>query len=197
MIKEILKQPPHGHVDMSLELKAVVLVLLVAVLTGVYSVEYITKREDEEGSSTSGSGDDDDSSQPILSPDAIANITGTAAGILVLSSAVCYLLMCFNKQERMQRVRAAQERNRQITRQIETVKQKKRAQQRQTQAAAAAPRNEDDESTETSNEEERRSAGSLLFSQVHRSHHEDQGEASRDHDHTRTLAAGGSKHQQT
>lgn len=120
-------------------------------------------RADEEGSG-SGSGSRD---EPPLSPEAIANITATAAAVAVIGSAMCYLIMCYNKDERMQRVRMAQERNRQIARQIEAAKQRKRAQQ----LAAGSH-------LETSTNEEKKAAGNLLFSQSHHSHLE--GGGSRD-----------------
>ena len=50
--------------------------------------------------------------QPILSAEAIANITATVVGVCLISSMLCYLLLVFNKQERMQRVKSALERNR-------------------------------------------------------------------------------------
>lgn len=124
---------------------------------------WVVCRADEEGSG-SGRGSSD---EPPLSTEAIANITATAAALAVIGSALCYLMMCYNKDERLQRVRMAQERNRQITKQIEAAKQRKRAQQ-----LATGNR------LETSAEEERRAAGSLLFSQAHHSH-EDRGSRDR------------------
>ena len=119
--------------------------------------------EREGSGSESGSGDSSDSSEPVLSAGAIANIAASAAAVAVLGGAMCYLLMCFNKQERMERVRAAQERNRQISRRLEAAKQGKKEKQ-QTPSA-----------TERQAEvgEEGGAAGSLLFSAVHRSHLED------------------------
>ena len=133
----------------------------VAALAAVCRADYLAAREEEEQSSGSGGDDDSPSEEQPLSPEAIANIAASATALLVLGGAVCYLLMCFDKQERMQRVRMAQERNRQITRQLEEARRKKREQQ---PSGARA---------EASTEEERRSAGSLLFSQVH--HSQDEG----------------------
>lgn len=122
----------------------------------------LCSRADEDGSGSGGGS----SHEPPLSPEAIANIAATAAALAVIGSALCYLMMCYNRDERLQRVRMAQERNRQISKQIEAAKQRKRAQQLATGSRL-----------ETSAEEERRAAGSLLFSQVHQSHRE---EGSRD-----------------
>lgn len=138
-----------------------------AVLCAVWRAGVLRVGAAEEGSG-SGSGAEGSSREPPLSPEAIANIVATAAALLVIGSAMCYLLMCFNRDERMQRVRMAQERNRQISKQIEAAKQKKRAQQHQQLAGSGQ--------LETSREEER-SAGNLLFSQAHQSHHLDDQEA--------------------
>ena len=125
------------------------------VLCAARSVAALRLRAEDEGS---GSGNGTDSGEPALSAEAIANISATALGLFVMGCALCYLIMCFNREERMQRVRMAQERNRQITRQIEAAKQKRRAQQQEAGQL------------ETSSQEEGRAAGSLLFSQVHHSH---------------------------
>ena len=55
---------------------------------------------------------------PVLTPDAIANITTTVLAIILLTSIVCYLLMCYEKKERMDRVRLALEKNRAIEKQM-------------------------------------------------------------------------------
>lgn len=55
---------------------------------------------------------------PILSGEAIANITMTVLAIILLSSLVCYLVMCYEKKERMDRVRLALEKNRAIEKQM-------------------------------------------------------------------------------
>ena len=140
---------------------------LLAMLAAVCRADFLDTREtaDDVGS---GSGRQDSTDSP-LSGEAIANITATVFGVSVIGAALCYLLLCFNKDSRIQRVRMAQERNRQINKQIEAVKQKKRAQQ----LAGSGQ-------LETSREEEKRSAGNLLFSQVHSSH--EQGGESRDSD---------------
>ena len=139
---------------------------LFAVLGAVCRADLLDTRETVEDVG-SGSGRQD-STDPPLSGEAIANITATVFGVSVIGAALCYLLLCFNKDSRIQRVRMAQERNRQITKQIEAVKQKKRAQQ----LAGSGQ-------LETSREEEK-SAGNLLFSQVHSSH--ERGGESRDSD---------------
>ena len=133
---------------------------LLAVLGAVCRADFLGTREEMAEDVGSGSGRED-SADPPLSGEAIANIVASVLGVSVIGAALCYLLLCFNKDSRMQRVRMAQERNRQITKQIEAVKQKKRAQQ----LAGSGQ-------LETSREEERRSAGNLLFSQVHQSHEE-------------------------
>lgn len=139
--------------------------VLLAVLCGSHSVTSLRLRAEDEGSgSRNGTGD-----EPVLSAEAIANISVSALGLFVMGSALCYLIMCFNKEERMQRVRMAQERNRQITRQIEAAKQKRRAQQQEAEHPEAG----------SQEAEEGRAVGSLLFSQVHRSH-ESPGRTSRD-----------------
>ena len=142
---------------------------LFAVLGAVCRADFQDTRETAEDVG-SGSGGQDDTNSP-LSGEAIANITATVFGVSVIGAALCYLLLCFNKDSRIHRVRMAQERNRQITKQIEAVKQKKRAQQLA-----------DSGQLETSREEEKRSAGNLLFSQVHSSHEQLQGRESRDSD---------------
>ena len=121
------------------------------------------QEEEEEEGESSGSGSGGGSEGPPLSTEAIANITASAVALVVLSSAMCYLLMCFNKEERMQRVRMAQERNRQIVQQLEAAKQKKRAQEKASGGGSQSG---------SSREEERHSAGNLLFSQSHHSHQE-------------------------
>lgn len=129
---------------------------LLAVFCATRSVASLRLRAEDEGS---GSGSENGTdSEPVLSTEAIANISVSALALFVMGSALCYLLLCFNREERMQRVRMAQERNRQITRQIEAAKQKRRAQQQEAGQL------------ETSSQEEGRAAGSLLFSQVHHSH---------------------------
>ena len=141
---------------------------LLALLCAVCRAASLHARAEDEGSgSGSGSGTGD---EPPLSPEAIANISATVAALFVIGCALCYLLMCFNRAERMQRVRMAQERNKQISQQIEAAKQKRRAQQQQLSGGGQL---------ETSREEERRAAGGLLFSQSHHSH-EDPAGASRD-----------------
>ena len=132
------------------------LLAVLCVLCGVSAAREEEGSGEDQLGSGSGSGSD-----PPLSGEAIANITASVLGISVIGAALCYLMLCFNKDSRLQRVRMAQERNRQITRQIEAAKQKKRAQQ----LAGSGQ-------LETSREEEKRSAGNLLFSQAHRSHEE-------------------------
>ena len=124
---------------------------------------HLSERGEGEASSGSGSGSGDSSEAP-LTAEAIANIASSAAAVAVLGGAVCYLLLCFDRQERMQRVRAAQDRNRQITRQLEATKQAKREQKQQKKQGA--------ERVEPGLEEQS-STNQLLFSQEHHSHHED------------------------
>lgn len=117
----------------------------------------ITTREEmrnETGNSTT--------TEPVLTGEAIANISASLVAICVLSSVLCYLFLFFNKQERMVRVRTALERNRQIDRQI--------AEARARQAQAQVTGKEGGSST--SEPPERRN---LLFSQVHKSHEQSGG----------------------
>ena len=143
---------------------------LFALLVALCGAADLSEREGS--GSESGSGDSSDS-EPVLSAEAIANIAASAAAVAVLGGAMCYLLMCFNKQERIERVRAAQERNRQISRRLETAKLAKKEKQ---QTHSAAER----QAEIGSHGEEGGAAGSLLFSAVHRSHLEDDDGTSRD-----------------
>ena len=144
---------------------------LFALLVALCGAADLSEREGS--GSESGSGDSSDSSEPVLSAEAIANIAASAAAVAVLGGAMCYLLMCFNKQERIERVRAAQERNRQISRRLEAAKLAKKEKQ---QTHSAAER----QAEMGSHGEEGGAAGSLLFSAVHRSHLEDDDGTSRD-----------------
>ena len=157
---------------------------LLALLVALCKAAHLPEREERSGSgSGSGSGDSDASSEPGLGGEAIANIASSAAALAVLGGAICYLLMCFNKQERMQRVRAAKERNRQISRQLEASRQARKAAEQQTDASRA---------------EEGRDAGSLLFSQEHRSHMDDDDSGrSRDPSQPLVIHSPTSKHPST
>ena len=129
-------------------------------------------REDDDGSGSGASSmnsTDSDIDSPPLSREAIANISASGLALLVMGSALCYLLMCFNREERMQRVRMAQERNRQITRQMEAAKQQRRAQQAQPVGAHDSLQSPIPGGRWGEGEEEAKVAGALLFSQVHRS----------------------------
>lgn len=55
---------------------------------------------------------------PVLTPDAIANIVTTVLAIVFLTCIVCYLIMCYEKKERKDRVRLALEKNRAIEKQM-------------------------------------------------------------------------------
>ena len=112
----------------------------------------LSEGEEESGSGSGGG--------PPLSKEAIANIASTAAAMAVLGGAICYLLLCFDRQERMERVRTAQERNRQITRQLEAARQAKK-QKKQQSAGNGAEQEASEE------------GGSLIFSQRHHSHLEE------------------------
>ena len=126
-------------------------------------------REEDDGSgSGSGSKNGTDGGSPPLSHEAIANISASGLALLVMGSALCYLLMCFNREERMQRVRMAQERNRQITNQMEAAKQRRRAQQAQPVGAHGSLQSPIPGGRGGEGEEEK-AVGALLFSQVHRS----------------------------
>ena len=146
--------------------------LLALLVTTLCRATHLSERGEGDGSgSESGSGGSDDSSERVLGAEAIANIAASGAALVVLGGAMCYLLMCFNKQERMERVRAAQERNRQISRRLEAARQAKRGKQLAPPAAESS-----------SVGEEGRAAGNLLFSAEHHSHLVDDevGGASRD-----------------
>lgn len=115
----------------------------------------------------SGSGMDPNSTadpstgpDPVLSGSAIANITGSAAAILIICSVMCYLGLVYNKQERMLHVRTALERNRQIDRQIAAAKARQQQKagddgEKEGKEEGAPPPGDDDP---------------LLFSAVHTSH---------------------------
>ncbi len=100
--------------------------------------------------STNGTNSDND---PILSAEAIANITATGVAICIISSVLCYLYLCFNKYERMDRVRMALERNRQIERQLAAARERERKEKEQQEGGGGGGGREE-----------------LFFSQVHTSH---------------------------
>jgi len=60
----------------------------------------------------------DSSEEETLSAEAIANITATVAAIGIIASVTCYLCYCFNHKQRMERIKAAIERNRVIRQRI-------------------------------------------------------------------------------
>ena len=119
------------------------------------------QKEDANDSLTAeNDGGNGTSSEPALSANAIANITASSVAVFLIGAMLCYLWQCFDRRQRMQRVRMALERNKQIERQM---------------AAAKARQKQRLE------EEEGRQVGAggliggqgreaLLFSAVHRSH---------------------------
>ena len=74
---------------------------------------------------------------PVLTPDAIANITTTVVAIILLTSIVCYLLMCYEKKERMDRVRLALEKNRAIEKQMAASKARRSREREHNESASS------------------------------------------------------------
>lgn len=74
---------------------------------------------------------------PVLTADAIANITTTVVAIMILTSIVCYLLMCFEKRERMDRVRLALEKNRAIEKQMVASKARQSRERERTESSGS------------------------------------------------------------
>lgn len=74
---------------------------------------------------------------PVLTPDAIANITTTVLAIILLTSIVCYLLMCYEKKERMDRVRLALEKNRAIEKQMVAAKARQSRERERAESGAS------------------------------------------------------------
>lgn len=142
---------------------------LLTVLCVVYRVAYLDLGSaEDDGGSGSGNGSNDTAREgggPPLSAEAIANISASAAVLFVMGSAICYLILCFNKEERMERVRMAQERNRQITRRMEEAVQKRRMRQEQQQQQQGGT-----SQVQVEGEEEEKAVGGFLFSQSHHSH---------------------------
>ena len=119
------------------------LVLFVAALTQLCLGHFSEIREadydmdEDDGNSTTGP----PSSEPVLTPEAIANIVATGAAIIFLVVSITILFCTFEKGEHRLRVKTALERNKQIDKQIEVEKQMKEARAekfRQKQAAEAA-----------------------------------------------------------
>ena len=82
--------------------------------------------QEEYSNSTAGN-----STAGPLSANAIANITASGLAVVIIAALACYLLMCFDREERMNRATVAIERNRVIDRQLAAA----RARQQQQQAA--------------------------------------------------------------
>jgi len=134
-------------------------VLLLTALNGTGIAERVAGDVSGSGMNPNSTADPSTGPDPVLSGSAIANITGSAAAILIICSVMCYLGLVYNKQERMLHVRTALERNRQIDRQIAAAKA------RQQQKAG-------DDGEKEGKEEGASSPGDdpLLFSAVHTSH---------------------------
>ena len=93
---------------------------------------------DEDGNSTTTA---TPSPEPVLTPEAIANIIATGAAIIFLTVSIIILFCTFEKGEHQLRVKTALERNKQIDKQMAIEKQMKEARAekfRQKQAAEAA-----------------------------------------------------------
>ena len=138
------------------------LVLLLTALSGTGIAERLTVRDVEVGSGM----DANSTADPLLTGSAIANITASAVAICIIFSVLCYLGLVYNKQERMDRVRMAMERNRQIDRQLAATRA------RQQQKAEDNGGKEGQDGGKAGQDEGAPPPGDepLLFSAVHTSH---------------------------
>lgn len=77
--------------------------------------QFVLRDELENENTTNQTNSSDDE---VLTAEGIANITVTAAGIVIIASVTCYMCYCYNHREKMERVRTAIERNRTIRQRI-------------------------------------------------------------------------------
>ena len=110
---------------------------------------------------TENGGGNGTNSEPVLSADAIANITASSVAVFLIAAMVCYLWQCFDRRQRLDRIRMALERNRQIEKQMAAAK----ARQRTAQLGEGEGSRVGTGEAASSQERE-----ALIFSAVHRSH---------------------------
>ena len=100
-------------------------------------------------------------SEPALSTDAIANITASSVAVFLIAAMVCYLWQCFDRRQRMDRIRMALERNRQIEKQMAAAKARQRTSQLEEEEGSRAG---------AGGAASSQGREALIFSAVHRSH---------------------------
>ena len=83
-------------------------------ITAITETSQFTLQDENTTNQTNSTSSDDE----ILGGEAIANIVATGAAIGIIASITCYMCYCYNQKERMERIRAAIERNRAIRQRI-------------------------------------------------------------------------------